>query len=364
MLRNILFAGTSLVILASAACSSDPDVEVFGDPSSSSSGSSQSSSGFSSGGASSGGINGCAGNEVSGKTQPVHLVMALDISGSMCFELSGNGTTCGNANSRWQLTLNALSTFFKSPTGKDVSVSVIPWSDPSNNCTGLGGFDQPISPKDVPLPDTSDSIATSIRALQPKGATPTKAAIEGAVRHANTLKGQLTDGGRVVIALVTDGEPTCGTSADAKAAAQAAKQAGFPVYVIGISDNAVSVDSVAEGGGTTKAFLVKNNVADEMNAALRDIKGAALSCATKLPDAPAGQALDLKQINVSLTVKGAQRVVPQSQDCSNPAGWRYVPDASRPTGIELCSSVCSEVTANLTDSKINIVLGCATVTAK
>jgi hypothetical protein len=107
---------------------------------------------------------------------------------------------------------------------------------------------------------------------------------------------------------------------------------------------------------------VKNNVSTEMNAALSSIKGAALSCATKLPDPPMGQSLNLKQINVRLTVKGVERVVPQSQDCSNPAGWRYTPDANAPTGIELCSAVCSEVTGALIDSKLNVVLGCATVT--
>jgi hypothetical protein len=357
------------------ACSSTPETsgcpeeDPFCDPTSSSSGGS---SGTSSGGFADGGttINGCTGSELSGKAQPVHMILALDTSGSMCNDITGNGQlpgggnrTCQSADSRWQLTVGALASFFKNANSASVFASVIPWADESNNCSNLKPYDAPLSPADEPLPNSSDSLASSIRALQPKGATPTKAALEGALRHANALKGRLTDGGRVVIALVTDGEPTCGTSNDAKAAAATAKAAGVPVYVIGIGTSEVSMNSIAEGGGTNsgKAFFIKNNIDAEMAAALADIKGSALGCATKLPAAPQGERVDLAKVNVKLTVKGSEKVVPQSQDCSNASGWRYIPDATNPTGIELCTGACAEVSASLVDAKLNIVLGCTTV---
>jgi Mg-chelatase subunit ChlD len=362
-MKNLTIHALVLSLLTALACSGDPADAVFGPgdgTSSGTSGNGDAGCGFGGCGSSGGEINGCAGIEADGKAPPVHMVLMQDISGSMCGDLRGNGTDCSLPNTRWQLTLGALSSFFKNAESKGISVSVIPWS--GNQCSNV--FDSPTSPSDVPLPDATDAIVTSMRTLKPNGVTPTKAAIEGAVRYASKLKASLTDGGRVVIALSTDGEPTvCGTSADAKAAAALANQAGYPVYVIGIGESLVSLDSLAEGGGTNggKAFIIKNDIAAEMSAALRDIKGASLGCSIKLPTPADGGTVDLKQVNVKLTVKGTSKLLTQSQNCSNPDGWKYAPNEVTPSGIELCANACASVTANLADSKLKVVVGCATV---
>jgi hypothetical protein len=138
------------------------------------------------------------------------------------------------------------------------------------------------------------------------------------------------------------------------------------VSVIGIGESLVSLASLAEGGGTNggKAFIIKNDIAAEMSAALRDIKGASLGCSIKLPTPTDGGMVDLKQVNVKLTVKGTSKLLTQSQNCSNPDGWKYAPNDVAPSGIELCANACASVTANFTDSKLKVVVGCATVATK
>jgi hypothetical protein len=297
----------------------------------------------------------CAANVADGEAKPVHMILAVDTSGSMCEVSEGDGNkNCDLPTTKWSQIKSALSTFFSNPASKDVYVSLIPWS--GGTC---GGFDRPLT-AEVALPDTAGTMSRAVQTLKPQGGTPTHGAIDGAQRYATLLKSTLTDGGKVIIALATDGLPTgCSNLPQSEQSATTASTAGTSVYVIGVgSAGAGNLQSLAVAGGTKNAFNVSNaNAATEFAKALEEIKGNALGCNLRLPTPPAGSTLDLKKVNVVYN----GNPVGYSQDCSDKGGWRYVPDSAKPDGIELCETVCSSLKSS-TGAKLKLVLGCATST--
>jgi hypothetical protein len=301
----------------------------------------------------------CAAETLKGNVSPVHLVIALDVSGSMCELVEDPSIRDCDANtSKWKQTKQAFSAFFSDPNSQDSYASIITWS--GNSCSG---FNQPRNPADVKLPDTAGALAASLNGLVPDGGTPTRAAIEGALSYAKSLQSSLTDGGKVVIALATDGEPTaCNGISGAAQAATKAFDDGHPVYVIGVGSALTNLNTIAEGAKTNggKAILVQNDVAANLNKALADIKGKSLGCGMQLPKPAGGKVINPKQINLTYTNKaGATTTLAHSQDCSNLEGWKYMPDASAPTSIELCKNACDTVKVD-DKGTIGVVLGCET----
>lgn len=305
----------------------------------------------------------CADSKAGGQLAPTHLVLSFDVSGSMCqVGDNPNNLNCNSPSSRWSQAKTALSGFFSNAAAKDTYVSLIPWA--GGNCTS--GFDKPIVPETA-LPDSSSALSTALAQQQPNGGTPTHGAINGAARYAAQLKASLTDGGSTPIVLVTDGEPTqCSSMPQAKAAAAAARAAGFPVYVIGVGSAAANLKELAVAGGTNNSFNIDasnpNNVAAQLQAALETIRGNALGCSLQLPKAPDGKTLDYGKVNVTFKAGSSEQVVPYSADCSNSGGWRYnaTPGSgTAPTSIELCDGMCTTAKANQA-GQLNLVLGCAT----
>jgi von Willebrand factor type A domain len=304
----------------------------------------------------------CATATVAGTIAPVHLVIAQDISGSMCQLPSESidiiGANCSRPGTKWQLTLAALNAFFSDPASVNSHASVITWSGAT-----CSPFETPLAPKDVALPDVAGSLSLALKASAPNGATPTSVAIDGAVKYAKKLQSTLTDGGKVVVALATDGSPTsCGGLPTALTSAASAKTQGFAPYVIGVGSLIPKLDSIASAAGTNggKAFLVQANIAKELNDALKAIKQQSISCALKLPAAPAGQSLDFGRVNVVSNDGKGDVTVPYSQDCANASGWKYAPNASNPDSIELCKSRCDVLKAATKKAEFKVVLGCTT----
>jgi uncharacterized protein YegL len=300
----------------------------------------------------------CATSTLDGKTTPVNIVVALDISGSMCEGVEDPRRDCNAVGSKWQLTKKALTTFFKDPTQKDVSASIITWA--GSSCSG---FDKPVNPANVALPDAANSLVNALT-MTPNGGTPTVAAIKGAQAYAQTVLAA-KPGEKVVIALATDGEPTdCGSVSQAATQAGATKASGIPVYVIGVGPSLDNLNAIAAGAGTNnhKAFLVQRNVEVEFAKAMQEIKGNALGCSLKMPTAPAGEKLDLTKVNLTFkTNNGTVQTVPYSQDCSVAGGWKYMPSAQAPESIELCTNACNDIKVN-DKGQLSVVLGCATKT--
>jgi von Willebrand factor type A domain len=292
----------------------------------------------------------------------LHIVLSLDISGSMCESVEGgSGRDCSSPVSKWQQTRTALKAFFSSPDSKDSLASVMPWPSVGTQCNVNSA---PMTPADVQLPDTGNTLDSALNAQTPNnGGTPTAQAINAAVAHAQALKAKLTDNGNVVVILATDGEPFGCTSNlnDAVSAATAAKAAGYAPYVIGVGPSLNNLNQIAAGAGTNmgKAFLVAANVSVSLNMALNEIKKKSLSCNLQIPT-PTSGTINFKKVNLTFKpTGGTERVLVQSQDCSNPDGWKYTPDANAPTGIELCSAACGTIRAADTGA-LNVVLGCDT----
>jgi hypothetical protein len=308
----------------------------------------------------------CATGLVESAIAPVHLVISQDISGSMCQlpsePVSLVGASCARPGTKWELTQTALNTFFTSAASANTFVSVIPWSGLS-----CGTFETPLNATEVALPDAAGKLRTALKTVAPSSATPTSSAIDGAVAYAKRLQASLTDGGKVVIALATDGEPTaCGDYIGALASAGAARSSGFGPYIIGVGSEIPKLDALAAAAGTnsSKAFLVQgSNMASELNATLTTIKENAIRCEVKIPKAPDGQTADYAKLNVVTGDGMNEKTVPYSQDCSNADGWRYTPNASAPVNVELCSTRCDSIKKGAKAS-IKMVLGCATQMTK
>jgi hypothetical protein len=363
MLNRTNVAGFVIAGVLAVACGSSEGDSAFpnGDPNNPNGG-----GGFGGGGgdafgggtgsAASAAFSECAANVADGEAKPVHMILAVDTSGSMCEVNEADGNkNCDLPTTKWSQIKSALSSFFSNASSKDVYVSLIPWA--GGNC---GGFDRPLT-AEVALPDTAGTLNRAVQTLKPEGATPTHGAIDGAQRYATLLKSTLTDGGKVVIALATDGLPTgCSNLPQSERAATAASTAGTSVYVIGVgSAGGGNLQSLAVAGGTKSAFNVSNaNAAAEFAKALEEIKGNALGCNLRLPTPPAGASLDLKKVNVVYNANP----VGYSQDCSDKNGWRYVPDSAKPDGIELCETMCSTLKNATSGAKLKLVLGCATST--
>jgi hypothetical protein len=351
------------VLIPVIACGgTDLEVPEFVDPSTSDGGTGGDSGNIGNPMGADGGFTACASDTLEGKTQPLHIILSLDISGSMCEPVEGGGTrNCASPVSKWQQTRTALKAFFASADSKDSLASVMPWPAVGTQCNVNP---TPITPADVPLPDTGNTLDTALNGQTPNnGGTPTSQAINAAVAHAQALKASLTDNGNVVVILATDGEPAfCGTGLpEAVNAATAAKAAGYAPYVIGVGPSLNNLNQIAAAAGTNmgKAFLVAANVSTSLNMALAEIKKKSLSCTLQIP-VPKSGTINFKKVNLTFKpTGGTERVLAQSQDCSNPDGWKYTPDANAPTGIELCSGACGTIRAADTGA-LNVVLGCDT----
>jgi von Willebrand factor type A domain len=318
----------------------------------------------------------CAKSTSAGRLRPLHVILSVDISGSMCWPGDTEDPTAigcdyrsKNGSSKWGRAVSALGSFFESTQSDGLLVSLVPWSYESDSqCSG--SFDKSILGA-APVAMPSPKVRAEMQKLRPSGGTPTAAAIDGAVRLAKLSDSKL-DGTKTAVALLTDGVPTAcpgdGTlgSKDeafvgAEAAARRAKTANVPIYVIGVGSELQSLNRLADLGGTTRATLISSNASfsQKLVEALAEIRGKALECILDVPKAPAGETLDYNLVNVRL---GGASPLPYSPGCSNLEGWRYDvdPKAGTPTKIELCTSACTKVKAQ-SETSIETVLGCQSV---
>ncbi|HEY1695992.1 MAG TPA: vWA domain-containing protein [Polyangiaceae bacterium] len=403
------------VLALAAACGSTATTGGFGAPGGSSSGSgngggdaSASSSGGSSG-SSSGGIgnfgdgsaggddgsaplgdSGCATATAKATKTPVYMLFILDGSGSM------------SQDSKWSAATQALEAIFadmqkQADTG--VGVGLIVFSD-SKDPTHASG----------PYPSKSDvSInfvgAAQVSALdgrlsgQPSLGTPTGTALKGGYGELASYVPltPIPPGGQKVLVLMTDGVPTdnCaqnGGSYTSNACVMEAAQEltatppTGPVltFVIGTgvfpSSDLTNFDpnflgNLAEAGGTgPKGCNPNENTTSSdlcyfevdptagsatqteqaFEAAINAIRGQVLSCTFPLNvDSEAGT-VDPSKVNV--TVDGT--TIPQSST----NGWSYN-DPNDPTQIVFNGQACTNL-KNDPNASVQIVLGCATVTAQ
>jgi hypothetical protein len=194
------------------------------------------------------------------------------------------------------------------------------------------------------------SLGQRIDQVSPKGDTPTRPAIQGAIIQAQALRAAHPNE-KTVIVFATDGEPwQCGATTGptrAQAIADAANDAravagDIKTYVIGVGPSVAALNEIAVAGGTGSAILVSagqpNRTRDELVTALGQIRANSISCDVTIPAPPDGRTLDVNKIDVSL----AGVALAYSQDCADPKGWHFDSVAS-PTKVQLCTDSCGSV---------------------
>jgi hypothetical protein len=288
----------------------------------------------------------CATSAAEGAALPVYLVFMYDRSGSM------------DDNNKWGSARTAMDSFFGSAAAKNMNASLAFF--PQSSC-GVNEYAQPVVPMRA-LPDPA--FGGALASTAPNGGTPTLPAVQGAIQYAQSIQSGLTNGGKVAVVLVTDGEPSgCGSSPQSVAAAAAVAASTIPTYVIGVGNSLANLNTIAQGGGTKQAILVSDSnptqTTADLEKALGQIKNA-LACEYGIPAPPGGEQLDFNAVNLVFTPTGGQSdTLTYNKDCTGGVGWHY-DNANQPSKILICQSSCDSIKAANGAGKVEIQFGCAT----
>jgi len=222
----------------------------------------------------------------------------------------------------------------------------------------------------APLPGVGAAITSSIAKHSPSTSTPTSAALQGAVDHAQAWAKTHTSDITIAV-LATDGDPTeCDTNLANIDAIAAAGVSGTPkvlTFVIGVGTSTTALNGIAAAGGTTSAFLVDTtmgNVNQQFLDALNKIRGTALGCNYTIP-IPTSGTPNYGEVNVRYTPSGGgtpeliPNVASASQCPATGDAW-YYDNPTAPTQIVLCPGTCKTVEADQ-GGDVEILLGCATI---
>lgn len=301
----------------------------------------------------------CATSSASVAAPPVHLVFMIDRSGSM-----GNSKQAGqNLEVRWKPVALGLDAFFADDASQNVSASIAFFGQGDTKeveCSADTYKTPAVSMRKLP---EAKAFSDALAGTSPKGGTPTKPALEGAIAYAKEVKASLPAGERVAIVLATDGDPNdCSSTAENVAEVAAAVKDEIPTYVIGVGPDTTKLDTIAKGGGTDHAIMIPTSdpaqVSADLRAAVGQIKAQQLGCNYPLPAPPNGQTLDVNAVNVDYTPKGgALQTLAYSTDCANPNGWHY-DNAATPKEVVMCRASCDTLKADR-GGKLDIVFGCA-----
>lgn len=315
----------------------------------------------------SGGGESCAAATQQAELAPVYLVFLLDESGSM-----GDGEH-GDRTEKWDPVTSALNAFYADPDSAGITASLSLFPLNKNTGTGPATQSKPAdcdakaygTPEVAPraLPDDK-TFAAAIAKLDPPNeyGTPTYPALTGTIEYAESLlKEDATR--KVAIVMVTDGDPVSCEGNTIENTANAAKAVAdhIPTYVIGVGDSLTSLNSIAAGGGTEKAFIVSLDDPAQTRKDLLDainlIRGKSIACDLPIPAPPAGKKLDPDKVNVQFTASGQPgSSLKYGTACTGDTAWHY-DDAAKPTKILLCDDTCTAVKADPM-GKVDVVFGC------
>jgi hypothetical protein len=332
----------------------------------------------------------CKAESHEGQRVPLDMYFLVDSSLSMDEDIPGGGT-------RWAAVSSALMGFLESPSNADVALGlgyfpVVPpaackMGDPGCICLltlcfnlsfelascNVDDYSTPTVP--LALPPNAGPLISDLQAHQLNGGTPTRPALEGAVKYVNTWAAAHPDR-KSVIVLATDGEPTGCLPNSAQdvadvAAAALASTAAIQTFVIGVGSSLQSLNLIAEAGGTKQAYLVEDtNAASAFAEALEQIRGAASPCDFLIPTEGVQGKIDPTQVNVDFTPTGSATpvLIAQTSDgsaatCGPEGGWHYDNPAA-PQAIKLCPASCSLVNSGgvqVSGGTVQVQFGCETV---
>lgn len=321
----------------------------------------------------------CEINTFRGEGMPADIYIMNDQSGSMDCP-----TGVPNQN-RWDAMVTAITGFVRSPgaTGLGVGIEYFGQGDQGTSCD-IPTYTSP-DVEIAPLPGNADAIVNSLNNHNPGGYTPTPAALQGAVNHAQSWKAA-NPAHAVAVVLATDGQPNrCNTTGDIIgdvaniAASSFNANPSVPVYVIGViggagscdnldpaPPNKADLDRVASAGGTQTSFLVDSTQGDaaaQFLAALNQIRGATvIPCQYTLPASTTTQQIDTNRIDVEVKLGSSPSQtlthVGSEATCDASTGGWYYDNPSSPSLVKLCPASCTTVSADPSNTTVNFVVRC------
>ncbi len=337
---------------------------------------------------------GCAKATMTANIKPAVMLFLIDRTGSMNCNAPPTQTSAECAASpvkkvaaepsKWETTfdaftgtvLPALSQTTPTPFG---GISIF------NNDDGCGFPNKP----DVDVAELSNPQIQLIKLKlttmnQPKGDTPIVGTMMRAYSYMQANASQFK--GNPFIVLLTDGSESCDVP-NVGVVEQKAKEAtwiGIRTFVLGApgsEDSRAFLSRLAFNGGTAKDpdqcdhhdgpdnpdkgnchldMTTGGNFKADLQAALAEVSGKALSCEFDVPKSDGGP-VDPDHVNVVYKPgEGFERTIPQDTGCVSPdsAGWEYTDDSN--TKIQLCGGLCDQVKKDPSGS-VSIILGCMTV---
>lgn len=288
---------------------------------------------------------------------PADVLLVQDASGSMTSSIESDcdcadpfggwlGGDCGTGTcvDRWSTLKTAVAAAVSANNGIQWGLEL--FADPNEGDCAVASKPQ------VPIgPNSAQAIQQELQYVRPASNTPTAAAITAATLYLKSL----TDSNKKAILLSTDGEPNCGGGSrrsggsstsdlpNTLKAIQAAADAGFPVYVVGIGPSVGNLDSMAQAGGTSKFYPATSP--QQLNDALAQISKVVASCSFASDTPPPDPNLVYVYVDKQLVQK----------DPTN--GWGF---GSNNTTVVLHGSVCDAVMAG-SSKLVEIVFGCPNV---
>jgi hypothetical protein len=303
----------------------------------------------------------CGSTTMSTTREPPDVLLVLDRSSSMYYTVAqdcfcsdadaaaalagggaGTGTLCANAGSsdcqtRWSAVQPAVVDTVAN--SKDVNWGLKFFPTPNAaQCSVSSAMEVQVGP------NTADAVRSAVESATVSLSTPTAAALKAATAYLQTV----SDNRPRFILLATDGEPNCRggqiMSADldgASAAAKAAYDTGYPVYVIGIGPNLGNLSQIAAAGGTNDYYPVASP--QQLVDAFAAIEKLVASCTFTL-SLEAGA--DLNNVAVYLDKKLVEK---DAQD-----GWSF---GGGNRTVILNGDACEQVTSGKATS-VEVLVGC------
>lgn len=276
--------------------------------------------------------------------KPADILLLLDGSSSLSWSITDDQTcrdptTC---TARLDAIKPAVNATVSSSQNINWGLKIFPTPGGARNitCNVSTGVEVPVAADSATaIQQQVDSMTTAT--LQ--SSTPTRKALENATAYLQSL----TDTNDKFILLATDGEPNCRDDNSrnddldgAVAAAKAANDAGFKVYVIGIGPNLDNLTQIAEAGGTTDYYPVSSpeQLVEVLSSISKFVGSCTFTADTEPPDPE----------NVAVYVN--KQLVDKSAD----DGWTY---GNSTQEIKLTGSYCELIMAG-EETSVQILFGC------
>lgn len=312
----------------------------------------------------------CGGESFVAEGKSLEIFVLFDNSGSMAIPFAGGGGNWGmwggtgaggfGPSTPWDAAVAEMKAFVMNTEASGISLAL--------KYFGEACEPSAYSTPDVPmatLPQNASLIASSLDATMPNSSTATRPALEGAMAFVRQRLATPGYNSRIIVLLVTDGEPDqedCdgntleGTAA--VAAAALAEPGAVKTYVLSTAGDIV-LDDIASAGGTSTAIPADVSSPGLLADKLIEIgkqELAELPCEYGMP---AGyEAIgDPELVNLRHNGVPVGRVDGAAACDPTRGGWFY-DDPAAPTQILTCSPTCAVLKQG---GMIDVALGCPVV---